>query len=138
MALWGAVIGQLFFGVFADFVGRRRIFIITLVLITVGALGSAASVDTPAFSVYQQLAIWRFILGVGVGGEYPLSAAITSETATARTRGRLVCPRTRSRADGAGCPGLTNLQGASQRARIVPSWRRCSRCKAWARCCRRW
>lgn len=59
-------------------------------LITVGAIGSAASVQTPGFSIYQQLALWRFILGVGVGGEYPLSATITSETATPKLRGRLV------------------------------------------------
>jgi PHS family inorganic phosphate transporter-like MFS transporter len=40
-----------------------------------------------SFGVYEQLAVWRFILGFGVGGEYPLSATITSEGAAARTRG---------------------------------------------------
>lgn len=34
------------------------------------------------------LAMWRFILGVGIGGEYPLSATISSESSTTKTRGR--------------------------------------------------
>ena len=29
--------------------------------------------------VYTQLALWRFLLGFGVGGEYPLAATIASE-----------------------------------------------------------
>ena len=32
------------------------------------------------FGIYSQLAFWRFILGIGIGGEYPLSASITSES----------------------------------------------------------
>lgn len=34
------------------------------------------------FGIYSQLAFWRFILGVGIGGEYPLSASITSESSS--------------------------------------------------------
>ena len=92
MALWGAMVGQLFFGFFADYVGRRRIFVTTAVFTTIGALGSACAFQTPAFSIYQQLALWRFILGVGIGGEYPLSATITSESASVKQRGQLVSP----------------------------------------------
>ena len=90
-ALVGAVMGQLVFGALADRLGRRVIFMVTLVLVVFGALGSTTSGAQSAlgasFGVYEQLAVWRFILGFGVGGEYPLSATITSEGAAARTRG---------------------------------------------------
>ena len=38
--------------------------------------------------IYSQLSLWRFVLGFGVGGEYPLSAAITSESASPEQRAR--------------------------------------------------
>lgn len=81
MALAGAVVGQLFFGAIADLIGRRKVFIITCALVFVGALMSATVIDS-ASSIYTQLCFWRFVLGVGVGGEYPLSASITSESST--------------------------------------------------------
>ena len=87
-ALWGAVGGQLFFGGLADLIGRRIIFISTLALICVGALGSCLCFETNTFSIYQQLAFWRFILGLGVGGEYPLAASIAAENSSPQVRGR--------------------------------------------------
>jgi PHS family inorganic phosphate transporter-like MFS transporter len=36
------------------------------------------------------LAIWRIILGIGVGGDYPMSASITSDRAKIRKRGTLL------------------------------------------------
>ena len=63
-ALWGAVVGQLFFGAAADYVGRKLIFTITLVLIIFGAVVSAFAIHNDHFTIYQQLALYRFILGV--------------------------------------------------------------------------
>lgn len=81
IALIGAVIGQLLFGSVADMIGRRKIFIVTCVLVIAGALLSATVQDSSgSFGIYSQLCVWRFLLGVGVGGEYPLSASITSES----------------------------------------------------------
>ncbi|EGC28439.1 hypothetical protein DICPUDRAFT_59395 [Dictyostelium purpureum] len=79
-ALWGAVGGQIIFGFLADRIGRKVGFIITLSLITCGAILSAFSVDRPALSIFGMLTIWRTILGFGIGGEYPLSATISSES----------------------------------------------------------
>ena len=86
MALIGAVVGQVFFGSCADLIGRRTIFITTCTLVIFAALMSATVTDSETFGIYSQLALWRFWLGVGVGGEYPLSAAITSESASPETR----------------------------------------------------
>jgi MFS family permease len=47
-----------------------------------GAVGSvAATYDSEALSIYKLLALWRLVLGIGIGGECPLSAAITAENA---------------------------------------------------------
>ncbi|EGG21193.1 major facilitator superfamily protein [Cavenderia fasciculata] len=80
-ALWGAVTGQLVFGFVADRVGRRTGFIITLSFIIVGAFGSILSFNvSDGFNIFIMLALWRALLGFGIGGEYPLSATISSET----------------------------------------------------------
>jgi PHS family inorganic phosphate transporter-like MFS transporter len=81
MAVAGAIVGQVGFGVFADLIGRKRVFIATCALVIAGALLSGLVTDAAgSFGIYSQLALWRFVLGVGVGGEYPLSAAITTES----------------------------------------------------------
>lgn len=87
-ALIGSILGQLAFGVLADLLGRKRCFVITAVLITGGALLSATATAGHSVGLYAQLCIWRGLLGFGVGGEYPLSATITSEGSSQRNRGR--------------------------------------------------
>jgi len=77
----GAMVGQLAFGFFADVIGRKKTFIATSMLLCVSALGCACSTQIGGISTYQVLVFWRFMLGVGVGGEYPLSAAVTAEEA---------------------------------------------------------
>lgn len=89
-ALIGSVIGQVVAGSMADIIGRKKIFVATAVLITLGSLGSAICVDTSALSVYIQISFWRFFLGLGVGGEYPLAATVTSESSSAKRRGSLM------------------------------------------------
>jgi hypothetical protein len=37
-----------------------------------------------------QVCIWRFVLGIGIGGDYPLSASIASEYASTKWRGAFV------------------------------------------------
>ena len=68
-ALIGAIIGQLGFGVTADIIGRRKVFILTCSFVIIGALMSSCVIDTttPGFGIYSQLSFWRFLLGVGVG-----------------------------------------------------------------------
>eukprot|EP01032_Pedospumella_encystans_P011121 gene11121-12958_t len=81
MALLGAVVGQLGFGSIADLIGRKWVFIMTCTIVIFGSLLSATVLDsTGSFNIYSQLTLWRFVLGVGVGGEYPLSAAVTTES----------------------------------------------------------
>ena len=59
------------FGLMADALGRRGVFIATALLTTVGALGSACVSASPAvvracggLGIYAQLALCRFVMGV--------------------------------------------------------------------------
>lgn len=86
--LVGAILGQVSFGYLADRFGRKPMFVLTCLLVVIGSLGSALVVDHPDFGIYSQLCVCRFVLGFGIGGEYPLSATITSESSTTKHRGR--------------------------------------------------
>jgi len=89
--LIGAVAGQLTFGLLGDYLGRRWTFLATCFLIVGGAVCSSLCVwTTTGFSLVYQLAVCRFALGFGVGGEYPLAATITAEGSDKESRGRMV------------------------------------------------
>jgi PHS family inorganic phosphate transporter-like MFS transporter len=60
------------------------------IIIIIGTLGQAVAGQAPAISIYGVMIMWRFIMGVGIGGDYPLSAIITSEFAARRIRGRMM------------------------------------------------
>lgn len=84
ISLLGAFLGAFFFGRVADLAGRKRTYGLLAVLMVVGALASAFAPDLAC------LLVFRFILGVGVGGDYPVSAVLMTEYANRRNRGRLV------------------------------------------------
>ncbi|KAK9367515.1 major facilitator superfamily domain-containing protein [Lipomyces kononenkoae] len=86
----GTVVGQLFFGWIADVVGRKRIYGIELMIIIVGTLGQALSGPSQAINIIGILTFWRVIMGIGIGGDYPLSSIITSEFATTKWRGAMM------------------------------------------------
>ncbi|WP_054849267.1 MFS transporter [Vulcanisaeta sp. JCM 14467] len=83
-ALFGAVIGPFIFGRVGDIFGRKYIYGVEAALLTAGAIASAFSINP------TMLWITRFILGLGVGGDYPISATLMSEYAPARSRGLFV------------------------------------------------
>ena len=82
--LAAAFLGALVFGRFADVAGRKRVYWMVAAIMVVGALGSALA---PSFWI---LIVFRFVLGFGVGGDYPVSAVMMSEYANRKDRGKLV------------------------------------------------
>ncbi|KAG9040863.1 Inorganic phosphate transporter pho84 [Tulasnella sp. UAMH 9824] len=86
----GTLVGQLLFGWLADVVGRKRMYGVELMLIIVATFGQALAGHGPGANIFGVLICWRFIMGVGIGGDYPLSAIITSEFATTKYRGRMM------------------------------------------------
>ncbi|KAJ1663485.1 hypothetical protein IW140_001169 [Coemansia sp. RSA 1813] len=87
----GCIVGQLLFGYLSDRLGRKRIYGVELIIIIVCTIGGAFAGGTVrGLSVYWILFIWRLVLGIGIGGDYPVSAIITSEFATTKRRGAMV------------------------------------------------
>jgi MFS family permease len=82
--LFAAFVGAFVFGRFADVIGRKHVYWLVAAITIVGALGSAFA---PSFWV---LIAFRFVLGFGVGGDYPVSAVMVSEYANRKDRGKLV------------------------------------------------
>ncbi|KAI1300406.1 Inorganic phosphate transporter pho84 [Mortierella claussenii] len=86
----GTFFGQIGFGYLADKLGRKRMYGVELLIIIVATFGQSLCGNSPAFPFFAGIILWRFILGVGVGGDYPLSAVITSEFATTHRRGAMM------------------------------------------------
>ncbi len=84
ISLIATFVGAFFFGKLADMLGRKSIYGVEAILMTLGALMSAISPNV------SFLLISRAILGFGIGGDYPLSAVIMSEYANVKSRGRMV------------------------------------------------
>ncbi|KAF7013330.1 hypothetical protein CFC21_027415 [Triticum aestivum] len=90
VALCGTVVGQLFFGWLGDKVGRRHIYGVTLKLMVICSIASGLSFHRSRKSVITTLCFFRFWLGFGIGGDYPLSATIMAEYANKKTRGAFI------------------------------------------------
>ncbi|HTQ91266.1 MAG TPA: MFS transporter [Streptosporangiaceae bacterium] len=82
--LGAAFLGAMVFGRYADLAGRKRVYWVVAAIMIAGALGSALS------GSFWVLIGFRFLLGFGVGGDYPVSAVMVSEYANRKDRGKLV------------------------------------------------
>ncbi|KAF2608167.1 hypothetical protein F2Q68_00046555 [Brassica cretica] len=91
IALLGAALGQLIVGYLGDRLGRRRVYGLCLMIMVLSSFGCGFSVCTSRRScVMASLGFFRFLLGLGIGGDYPLSATIMSEFANKKTRGTFI------------------------------------------------
>ncbi len=83
-AIIAAIFGQLIFGRLSDILGRKAIYGIEAALLASGAILSAFSFN------FISLFAFRFILGLGIGGDYPMSATIMSEYSNTKDRGKMM------------------------------------------------
>ncbi|HEX5339276.1 MAG TPA: MFS transporter [Gammaproteobacteria bacterium] len=82
-ALAGAFIGSLLGGPLADRYGRKAIYLLDIASFLFAALASGFAWDVTS------LIAMRFILGIGVGADYPLSATYLVEFLPRAQRGRI-------------------------------------------------
>ncbi|RFU61080.1 MFS transporter [Bacillus sp. V59.32b] len=80
----GMAVGAFVFGILADRIGRKSVFMITLLLFSIGS-GVSALVSSLVLFL-----ILRFIIGMGLGGELPVASTLVSESVPAEKRGRVV------------------------------------------------
>lgn len=79
--LAGAVMGALLFGYLTDRLGRRKLFLVTL------AVYSLATAATALSWGFWSFAIFRFITGLGIGGEYAAINSAVDELIPGKLRG---------------------------------------------------
>jgi len=79
--LAGAVIGALGFGWLTDRIGRKKLFFITLALYLTATAATALSWNVASY------ALFRFLTGAGIGGEYTAINSTIQELVPARYRG---------------------------------------------------
>ncbi len=82
--LLASAVGAIVFGRIADILGRKRIYGYEVLILAIGAIASAFAPN------YAFLLVCRVILGIGIGGDYPVSATIMSEYSGKQSRGRMV------------------------------------------------
>jgi MFS family permease len=80
--LAGAIVGALVFGRLTDLLGRKRLFLVTLVVYLSATLATALSWNFATF------AFCRLVTGAGIGGEYSAVNSTIDELLPARVRGR--------------------------------------------------
>ncbi|XVE69558.1 hypothetical protein DITRI_Ditri10aG0001100 [Diplodiscus trichospermus] len=90
IALLGTVVGHLVFGRLGDRLGRRRVYGLSLGMMVFSSIACGFSICNSRNCVLVSLGFFRFLLGVGIGGDYPLSATIMSEFANRKTRGAFI------------------------------------------------
>ena len=84
VTLAASALGAIVFGRIADILGRKKIYGYEVLILAIGALASAFAPN------FWFLLICRAILGIGIGGDYPVSATIMSEYSGKQTRGKMV------------------------------------------------
>nr|AHL29283.1 phosphate transporter [Gigaspora margarita] len=100
----GTFIGQFGFGILADLVGRKRMYGVELMIIMISTFAICLVANSYVYdpnsktfvsnakviSAQGLMLFLRILLGIGIGGDYPLSAIIASEFATTKRRGAMI------------------------------------------------
>jgi MFS family permease len=84
VALLTSSLGGVVFGLVADYWGRTRALMATILIYSLCSLGTATAQS------WTQLLIWRGLLGVGLGGEWAAGAVLVSETWPAVHRNKAI------------------------------------------------
>jgi MFS family permease len=109
ITLLSAAAGGIVFGVIADRLGRKQALMLAVLIYSIftAACGFAQSA--------LQLAVFRVLLGIGMGGEWATGVALVSETFPAKHRGKALAFVQSSWAIGYGLAALVNLI-------VMPLW----------------
>ncbi|MGG1575602.1 MFS transporter [Fictibacillus sp. NRS-1165] len=81
-AVIGSLIGALWLGNLTDKFGRKAMYVVDLLAFVVFAALTAFA-QAP-----WQLILFRFLLGIGIGADYPISATLVSEFSSTKSRGK--------------------------------------------------
>ncbi|HVH75880.1 MAG TPA: MFS transporter [Stellaceae bacterium] len=80
----GALFGALFGGYYVDKVGRLRMFLLDLIFFVISAIGAALAPN------YYVLILFRLLMGVGVGLDFPVALSFVAEYTTTSGKAKYV------------------------------------------------
>lgn len=83
-AIAGSLLGSLTLGAITDKIGRQLMLIIDIGIFLVASLGTAL-----AWNITSLIA-FRFLVGIAIGADYPISVAYITENVPERLRGKMV------------------------------------------------
>lgn len=83
-AVMGSLLGSLVFGPITDKIGRQSMLIVDIAIFVIATAGTALAWNTAS------LIAFRFLVGVGIGADYPISVSYITENVPSRLRGRMV------------------------------------------------
>lgn len=83
-AIAGSLVGSLTLGPITDRVGRQRMLMVDIAIFVLASAATALSWNATS------LILFRFLVGVGIGADYPISVAYITENMPSRFRGRMV------------------------------------------------
>ena len=82
----GTILGMIFGGLWADNLGRKsgllvsNAFLIVFIILCAGAWGAHTSLNPPKEGgLFGAIIAYRFLLGIGIGAEYPLGSAMSAD-----------------------------------------------------------
>lgn len=102
-AVAGSLVGSLTLGPVTDRVGRQLMLIVDVAIFVIATAGTALAWDATSLMAF------RFLVGVGIGADYPISVSYITENVPARFRGRMVIGAFAFQAVGALLGALTGL-----------------------------
>ncbi len=80
----GMLIGAPVLGLLSDRIGRKKIFGLDLIFFVVFAITAGLSNN------FIELFLSRFLMGIGIGGDYPISSTMMAEFSPKKSRGKLL------------------------------------------------
>jgi len=84
VTLLGSAFGGLGFGYFADRFGRARALIYSILFYSIFTAATATAYSVP------ELLFWRFLVGIGLGGEWAAGSVLVAEVWPAEHRGKAI------------------------------------------------
>ena len=102
-AIVGSLLGSLILGPLTDKIGRQKMLIIDVLIFIIASTGTALAWDG------YSLIFFRFLVGIGIGADYPITVAYITENVPSRFRGRMVIGAFTFQAVGALLGALTGI-----------------------------
>lgn len=102
-AVAGALIGSLTLGPVTDKIGRQIMLLVDIAIFVIATAGTALAWNAAS------LIAFRFLVGVGIGADYPISVSYITENVPSRLRGRMVIGAFTFQAIGALAGAVTGL-----------------------------